>query len=179
MVNSDIINEARKYIGLRESVNGKSNPIILDWYKELGLPGIKDSINIAWCGTFISIVAKRCGRKYITAKENFMLARNWSKFNQSTKLDKPCVGCVVVFWRGSPTGWQGHVGFVAGKDKLGNLMVIGGNQSNQVKISPYGKDRVIGYYWLPKSDGSDKQPEPSLYNLTLISSDGKFETNEA
>lgn len=174
-----LLEEALKYLGTKESINGKSNPVILDWYKELGMPGIKDCINIAWCGTFVAICAKRSGRKWISPKDNFMVARNWSKFpSGSTKLQRPCEGCVVVFWRGSPTGWQGHVGIVAGKDKAGNLMVIGGNQSNMVKLAPYGTDRVIGYYWLHKAEGGGETPQVERYNLPVILSDGKFEKNE-
>ncbi len=175
----DLLAEALKYQGLRENIGGKSNPVILDWYKELGMGGIKDSISIAWCGTFIAICAKRSGRKWIQPKDNFMLARNWAKFAGSTKLARPAVGAVVVFWRGSPKGWQGHVGIIVGKDARGNLMVIGGNQSNMCKISPYTTERVIGYYWLHKADGGGLVPHAHRFNLPIVDSDGKFETNEA
>lgn len=175
-----ILTEALKYNGLHErGPDGKSNPVIQGWYRELGLPGVTDTISIPWCGTFVAICAKRAGRAWISPKDNFMLASNWSRFPKSTKLDRPCVGAVVVFWRGSPTGWQGHVGIVAGKDRAGNLMVIGGNQSNMAKLSPYTTQRVVGYYWLHKADGTGKIPHNDRFNLPVLNSDGKFETNEA
>lgn len=108
-----------------------------------------------------------------------MLARNWSRFPGSTKLDRPAQGAVVVFWRGTPNGWQGHVGIIAGKDAAGNLMVIGGNQSNMVKIAPYTTQRVVGYYWLHKAEGGGILPNPERYDLPVLKSDGRFETNEA
>ena len=40
------------------------------------------------------------------------------------KLDRPVLGCVVVFTRDG----GGHVGFVVGKSTSGNLLVLGGNQ---------------------------------------------------
>ena len=40
------------------------------------------------------------------------------------RLTKPAYGCLVVFTRQG----GGHVGFVVGKDKAGNLLVLGGNQ---------------------------------------------------
>lgn len=179
MTTPSILTEALRHNGIHEKVNGRSNPVIVSWYKELGMPGITDTLSTPWCGTFIALCAKRTGRKWIQPKQNFMLARNWSKFEGSTKLAKPAQGAVVVFWRGSPTGWQGHVGIVAGKDSKGNLMVIGGNQSNMVKISPYGTDRVVGYHWLHKADGSGLVPHQERFDLPLLKSDGKFETNEA
>lgn len=174
-----ILAEALRHNGIQERVNNKSNPEILAWYKELGMPGITDTLSVPWCGTFVALCAKRSGLKWIQPKDNFMLARNWSSFPGSTKLDRPAQGAVVVFWRGTPNGWQGHVGIIAGKDAAGNLMVIGGNQSNMVKIAPYTTQRVVGYYWLHKADGTGLVPNDDLYDLPVLKSDGKFETNEA
>ena len=50
-----------------------------------------------------------------------------------TKLNNPAYGCIVVFSRAG----GGHVGFLVGKDKQGNLMILGGNQSNAVNIKPF------------------------------------------
>lgn len=169
---------AYKFLGLNEKVNGKNNPIILDWYKDLGISWIKET-DTPWCGTFVAYVAKQAGRKWIPVKDNPLGAQNWSRFPQgSTKLSKPALGCVAVYTRKGSPG-SGHVGFVAGKDKKGNIMILGGNQSNSVKLAPYTEERLIGYYWLHKSDGTGTAPDPSRYDLPIVNSDGKFETNEA
>jgi uncharacterized protein (TIGR02594 family) len=98
-------------------------------------------------------------------------ARNWLNFG--VPLPRPAVGSVVVFWRGSKSGWSGHVGFVIGRDAKDNLMVLGGNQGDMVSIKPFGRDRVLGYRW----PANTRLPEN--YDLPLLKSDGRVSTNEA
>jgi hypothetical protein len=76
---------------------------------------------------------------------------------------------VVVFKRDG----GGHVGFVVGKDQAGNLMVLGGNQSDSVNIKPFKTDRVVGYRWPVGA------PRPADGKLVLATSDGKVSINEA
>lgn len=171
-----LLDEAKKHLGVKENINGKSNPVILGWYKDLGMPEIKDCISIAWCGTFVAYCCLKAGYKGLSKAENFLGARNWSKVKTAVRLQKPAEGAVVVFWRGSPQGWQGHVGIVAGRDTGGSMAILGGNQDNMVKISPYGTDRVVGYYWLQREDGVKEEPN---YNLPLVGTDGKRLDNEA
>ena len=97
-----------------------------------------------------------------------------------TKLPEPAYGCIVTFTRDG----GGHVGFVVGKDKHGNLMVLGGNQSNMVSIAPFQRSRVTGYYWPSTWDAKTKTraisaPLASRYDLPLLNSDGRVSTNEA
>ena len=66
-------------------------------------------------------------------------AKNWLQWGQ--ELKSPVDGCVVVFTREG----GGHVGFVTGEDVNGNLLVLGGNQSNEVNIKSFAKSRVTGY----------------------------------
>jgi uncharacterized protein (TIGR02594 family) len=62
-------------------------------------------------------------------------------------LNFPVYGCVVVLWRGSREGVLGHVGFFVGMQDQ-NLLLLGGNQGNEVSIRPYPKQRVLGLRWL-------------------------------
>ena len=59
-----------------------------------------------------------------------------------------------------------------GQDKAGNLMVLGGNQGDQVNIKPFSTSRVVGYRW---PAGFDLTGAP----LETVQSDGKVSTNEA
>lgn len=43
----------------------------------------------------------------------------------------PELGCIVVFTRQG----GGHVGFAVGRDKFGNLLILGGNQSDAMTIA--------------------------------------------
>ncbi len=157
---------ARRYVGLREVPGKQHNPTILGWIRALRLP-FKDD-ETAWCGTFVGGVFAEEG---IPPAKNPAGARNWLKFGVA--LSQPAVGSVVVFWRGSKTGWSGHVGFVVGQDAKGNLMVLGGNQGDMVSIKPFARDRVLGYRW----PGQVAPPAPAA--LPLLRSDGKVSTNEA
>ncbi len=170
--------EARKYIGTKEIKGVKHNPIILELWKSAldatgqAAPAVFKNDETAWCGGFVGGVLAKAGLGHHIPK-SFAMARAWVK--AGTKLDKPAYGCVVVFWRGSPKATTGHVGFVVGRDKFGNLMVLGGNQADAVNIKPFGKDRVLAYRWC----GTQNLPAPHRYNLPVLSSDGKVSKNEA
>lgn len=158
------IDRARSYIGLREVPGARHNPTIIGWWKGI-LADFRDD-ETPWCAAFVGGVLEEAGIKSTRSAA----ARSYLKWG--LKLDRPAVGCVVVFWRGSPGGWSGHVGFVVGKDADGNLMVLGGNQGDAVNIKPFGRDRVLGYRW------PDGMPLPDSA-LPVLRSDGRLSTNEA
>lgn len=156
---------ARTYVGLREIAGSKHNPTIAGWWEKLKLHFRDDET--AWCGAFVGGVCVESG---LLPTKNPAGARNWLNFG--VPLPKPALGAVVVFSRPG-SAWSGHVGFVAGQDAKGNLMVLGGNQGDMVSIKPFGRDRVLGYRW----PANTKLPES--YALPLLKSDGKLSTNEA
>lgn len=157
---------ARTYLGQREVPGKKHNAIVVGWWEKLKLPFRDDET--AWCGAFVGGVLVEAG---IAAVKGAAGARNWLNFGVT--LQSAAVGSVVVFWRGSRSGWSGHVGFVVGKDAKNNLMVLGGNQGDMVSIKPFGRDRVLGYRW-PLGVSM-----PADYTLPLLKSDGRVSTNEA
>lgn len=69
------------------------------------------------------------------------------------QLDRPSLGCIVVFWRNSRASGQGHVGEYWGENDT-HVWVLGGNENNMVQVEALPKDSptfgLIGYYW-PKS----------------------------
>lgn len=159
---------AKAYLGLKEVKGPHHNAHILKWWKDIGAH-FKDD-ETPWCGAFIGGVLSEVGIKPVAGGAS---ARNWLKL--PVKLDKPAVGCIVVFSRGA----GGHVGFVVGKDQHGNLMVLGGNQSDAVNIKPFdprleGKGgRILGYRW------PGIYPYAERFKLPVVTSDGKLSTNEA
>lgn len=158
------ITNAKKYIGLKEIAGSKHNPQILKWW-ELTKQPYKDD-ETAWCAAFVGGILEESG---ITSSRS-AASRSYQKWGKT--LDKPAVGAIVTFWRGSRDGWQGHVGFVVGKDSKGNIMVLGGNQENAVNIKPFAVSRVLSYTY-------PANHEPKSYELPVLSSDGKVSTNEA
>lgn len=125
---------ARSLIGTREIIGKQHNGIIISWLKKLNAWWLEDET--AWCGTFVAHCLKEAGHD---------IPKHWYRakayLDYGVNIDRPCVGCIVVFNR---TG-GGHVGFVIGKDYAGRLLVLGGNQNNQVSIAPFALNRVAGY----------------------------------
>lgn len=102
--------------------------------------GVKlDPTQTAWCAAWLNAVFQSQGIQG-TGKLN---ARSFLDFGEEVKT--PSVGDVVVFSRGDPSGWQGHVGLFAGFDSNGNIKVLGGNQGGRVSVQSYSKDRLLGY----------------------------------
>ena len=160
---------AYEYLGVHEISGSKHNSKImdlLDWADgdpdSQTLGSISDD-EVPWCASFVSGVLEKAG----VESPRTAWARGFLNWGQ--KLTRPIVGCVVVFSRGPSSG---HVGFVVGKTKSGHLMVLGGNQSDMVKVSAFGTDRILGYRW-----PLDHIP-PLSRDLPVMTSDGKLSKNE-
>lgn len=129
-----VITEALPLIGTREVIGPKHNPVILGWAKEVGLGGVYQSDETAWCGLFAQMVTKRAGKNGIA---NPLWARNWARFG--TKAERASLGDVLVFQR---PGGGGHVGFYIAED-VSAYHVLGGNQGDAVSIVRVAKSRCI------------------------------------
>ncbi len=162
------LNAAFKYLGLWEWKGSDHNPKILEWWSKIRAPFTDDET--PWCAAYVGGILEECGIK----SSRSAAARSYTKWG--FELSGPAVGAVVVFWRGKPSGWSGHVGFVVGKDQAGNLMVLGGNQGNQVTVRPFDVSRVLSYHW---PDGQVHPERIGFHNLPVVKSDGKLSTNEA
>lgn len=154
--------EAQRLMGIHEKRNAS---VVLGFAKSLGglVAKIYKNTDTAWCGLYVA----HCISYALSTEplpSNPLGARNWLKFGVS--LAKPAKGCVVVFWRGSKSGYQGHVGFYVGEDATA-IHVLGGNQSDQVSITRISKDRVLGYRWPSKVDLPKGGPVHLTANGTL------------
>lgn len=156
------LTEARRHIGVAEIKGPKHNSRIVGWLENLRAWWKDDET--PWCGVFVAHCVKSAGYEL---PKHWMRAKDW--LNWGRTLSNPRIGCIVVFEREG----GGHVGLVVGKDKAGNIMVLGGNQGDAVNIRPFAASRVAGYRWpmgayLPIAEA-----------LPLLASDGKLSTNEA
>lgn len=132
------LTEAKKMLGVRERPGRQNNEAIVELYAEAGHAWVKDD-SVAWCAAFVGAMLRRAGQ----ASSGSLAARSY--LNWGKKLDKPHMGCIVVFRRGN-SSWQGHVGFYVGEtDQF--VKVLGGNQSNMVRIANYPKTKLLGYRW--------------------------------
>lgn len=124
-------------LGQSEMAGGMHNQRIVEYHSKTGLSANDDET--PWCGAFVAWCFDKSGIDYNVAVA--ASARSWLKFG--IELKKPTQGCVCVFTRGG--GGSGHVGFYAGEDERGNILVLGGNQSNRVSIAPQSKSKLLGY----------------------------------
>lgn len=155
---------ARLYIGQKEIPGIKHNHFILGWL-ELIKSKVRDD-ETAWCATYVGGVFES-----IEIPSTKSLAAR-SYLNWGTKIDEPVVGCVVVLSRPG-SDWSGHVGFLVGVDELDRLLILGGNQGNEVSIAPFDRRRVLGYR-MPKNE-----PYASIKPPLYASSGQATSRNEA
>ena len=161
------IAEGRQYVGMAEIPGKGHNPTIQNWLRTLKAWWSDDET--PWCGTFVAHCCRTANR-YIP--KDWFRALAWADAGE--RLTAPAYGCIAVFSR---TG-GGHVGFVVGRDRAGNLMILGGNQGNKVSIAKFSKDRVVAYVW-PSVNGAKNQPAKDRYQLPVLVSNGAFSNNEA
>lgn len=114
----------------------KNNRKIQEYLATVGLPNDPDET--PWCSAFVNWVLKKAGM----SGTNNAAARSWLKWGKPTTKPQPFD--IVVFWRGEPTGWQGHVAFYISSTPT-TIKVLGGNQGNKVSIAEYPKSRLLGY----------------------------------
>lgn len=123
--------------GVWEWAGKDHNPRVLNYYKEIGHSWVKDD-ETPWCAAFVNWCLLKANKPQ-TGKLN---ARSFLTYGLPTT--KPKVGDLVVFWRGSKTGAEGHIAFYIGETKS-SVYVLGGNQNQQVNISLYPKTQVLAY----------------------------------
>ena len=138
---------AQRYIGIKElSIEKHDHPLIQWWLSLCGFD-LSAPDETPWCSAFVNGIAweLRLPRSKSAA------ARSW--LTVGTPIAPPAVAVVgydvVVLQRGS--GEQpgpevisapGHVGFFAGYDR-GNILILGGNQGNQISIQPFPIPAVL------------------------------------
>ena len=133
---------AKTHIGTWEWKDGH-NPKILEWFGKVGHSWVKND-ETAWCAAFVGAMLEESGIESTKA----LNARAYLEWGKSVPIDKAQPGDIVVFWRGNPNGWQGHVGFFHAK--VGdNIRVLGGNQRDQVNLALYPADRLLGVRTAP------------------------------
>lgn len=156
--------EARKHIGVAEIAGPRHNSRITGWLD--GLRAWWKDDETPWCGVYVAHCIKSAG---LPLPKYWMRAKDW--LNWGVSIPAPVPGCVVVFDREG----GGHVGFVIGKDKAGNLMVLGGNQRNAVNVAPFALSRNPRYRW----PAGVKLPGALAMVLPVLASNGQLSKNEA
>lgn len=124
---------------VREFIGSGHNPQVLKYFDATRFEGqswITDET--AWCSAFMNWCAEHSGLE----KSGELNARSWLEIGEKVEVPQP--GDVVILWRESKTSWKGHVGIYV-NEKGSSINVLGGNQNNEVNISPYPKEQLLGY----------------------------------
>lgn len=129
-----ILMEALKLYGTKEITGSQSNPVIIEWAKEVGgwIGRFYKSDDVPWCGLFMAVLCKRAGLPY---NQKALTALSWAAWGNPTSV--PMLGDVLTFTRNG----GGHVGIYVGEDEQA-FHVLGGNQSDQVNITRISKHRL-------------------------------------
>jgi uncharacterized protein (TIGR02594 family) len=152
---SALINTAKSVLGMNEKAQKDTLA------KFLAKGGINiDPSKTAWCAAFVNATLQENGLSG-TGALNARSFLNWG-----SEVKTPKLGDVVVFSRGSDPN-AGHVGFFKGFDENGDILVLGGNQSDSVNIQSYSKDRLLGFRRPPgaRNVGSEESIAGTIQNL--------------
>lgn len=153
---------AWKEIGVFEFAKGH-NPRVLEYHMETKLEAKADEIS--WCSPFVNWCFDKAG---ITGTRS-AAARSWLTWGDA--IDKPVPGCVVVFWRESKDSWKGHVALYYGTNKDDDIIVLGGNQGDQVSVHTYHRSQLLGYRWPKKFSLKGSIMKVGIVNLLLLTNE--------
>jgi uncharacterized protein (TIGR02594 family) len=160
--------EGLKWMDTREAAGAANNPDIMEWARAEGgaIASSYNSDSIPWCALYANMVLTKVG---LQGTET-LWALDWS--NWGKKLAGPAVGAFAPMKREG----GGHIAIVIGRDQHGNLMCLGGNQSDAVNIKPFPAQRPVSFRW-PK-----ETPPPARVGfdtLPFVASDGRVSAREA
>lgn len=173
-----IVAQARAWLGKNEADG--SHREIIDIYnsKTPRARGYKVSYTDAWCATFVSAVAIKCGLTNIIPTECgcgqmvvlFITLKEWVE--DDAYVPKP--GDIIFYdWQdsdsGDNTGWPDHVGIVETVSGS-TITVIEGNKSDAVgRRTLLVGGKYIRGYGVPKyEEGSDSTPAPESTPIKTV-----------
>lgn len=171
MTNPAWLDIGLKLIGTKEVPGSKDNQVIIDWAKAEGGDIAKEYTHdsIPWCALFANHLLTAAGLPGTETLWALDFAGRWP----AVKLSGPAVGAFAPMVRNG----GGHIMIIVGKDQNGNVMGLGGNQSDAVNIKPFARARLNKGFWWPKNV---PLPEKIGFDaLPLVNSDGKVSTKES
>ena len=131
--------EGLKWMNTKEAPGAANNSDILGWARAEGgaIAKTYNEDSIPWCALYANMVLTKVGLQGTKT----LWALDWS--NWGIRLAGPAVGAFAPMKRDG----GGHIAIVAGRDQHGNLMCLGGNQSDAVNIKPFRAKRPVSFRW--------------------------------
>ena len=135
---------AQRYVGIEEVGGSLDNPAILAMLRlDNKWP---EGDEVPWCSAFTNHI---CWLARLPRSKD-LRARSWLTVGKGINLDNAEPGDIIVLkrGRGEQPGPEvldapGHVGFYAGRFD-GFIEILGGNQTDTVKVSRYPAKRLLG-----------------------------------
>ena len=136
---------AQRFVGTKEIAGVAANPQVLAML-QLTDPSVQDD-SVPWCSGFVNYIAWLLR----LPRSKSLAARSWLAVGTPINYADARPDCdVVILSRGAPpqpgpevVNAQGHVGFYAGTQGS-NVLILGGNQGDQVCIEQFPSFRVLG-----------------------------------
>jgi uncharacterized protein (TIGR02594 family) len=160
-----LLRVARLTLGLVEISGPASNPVILQWARDIRAPKAFTNDDTAWCAVATNRWAMTCGYPLSGAGYDLLRAKSFATWGEPIA---PTLGAVLVFRR--PEGH--HVGLYVG-ERPDAYCVLGGNQGNAVSYAWIEKARLEACRW-PLG-----VPRPTSPQTVLLASAGQVSSNEA
>ena len=182
--NELILRTAIKELGVKEIQGSGNNQRVVEYHKFASKSNkVEQPDSVPWCSSFVCFVVEHCIPAFNNpdgkpmSSTNSMMARSWEKWGISTKK-YPMAGDIAVFWRGSKTGWQGHVAILLRVNKDGSLVCIGGNQNDEVNITTFSASRLLDIRRSSKARVYDDEEAAVLYTIAHNIINGKILVGE-
>lgn len=140
---------AQRHVGIGELVGGKHHPLIQWWLSLCHGFTLNSPDEIPWCSAAMNGWAWTLD----LPRSKSAAARSWLLIGKEIGPHEVKAGFdIVIFKRGSghqpgpevTEGAPGHVAVYSHRLHNG-VYVVGGNQSNSVRVSRYPEEDVIGY----------------------------------
>lgn len=168
-----LVSAGIQYLGIKEIPGAKSNPVIMDMARSLGISDIYTNDDTAWCGLAISHLLRITAKPPLDYKGdrwNILRAKYYVNWGNAVPLDEAQLGDIGILER--PGG--GHVFIILAFSKDGKRVIgMGGNQNNSFSISEFDRERLIAVrrFYATTPPASAKQ--------YFVDSTGKLSTNES
>ena len=146
--------------GEAEIAGKAANPRIVEMFRVAGLPDdpASGSDDTAWCAAFANACLRCSG--YQGTKS--ALASSFAAFGADLGRT-PQSGCIVLF-KPMAEGASGHVAFFVADDG-DSIKVLGGNQSDQVKVASFSKNKWRAYRWPSQTAPLPETTLPTILSL--------------
>lgn len=131
------IARAELALDVREVPGPGNNPRIVLYHSSVMDGGSTDD-SVPWCSSFMNYCVAQAGYEGTNSK----WALTWDNWGEDV-TDAPREGDIAVFSRKGRNENGGHVGFVVDVSAT-HIQLLGGNQSDRVKITRYPKDGKLG-----------------------------------